>query len=322
MNLSASYRGRFGAYSESELDFVDHDFRARVEAAPATRHRTSAEFRFLREAEDFGTGQAEFADSLDDQIVDTTVEFAAGYAYGAAEARGNVGAGFSVEDRSFSNLDAITDGDDFTSIGPSVYFSYRVSPDTRLRLETQFRELDFDADSRDRTTLGVFAGLDLAATERTGGTARLGISESDFDQAGIDNRTTFVANVNIYFRPSSINSFTLIVNRNLQTVDNAVDGVGESVDTDLQLAWQYAWTPRFSTRLVLDSDINDRECPNFDTTTIGAAIEFNVGIRRWLSAGVGVGTETRSIDVCEGVEDDGSLDYDRNSIGVHVTATL
>ena len=323
LELNATYRGRFGTFSESALDFVDHDLRASVEAKPATRHNVSANFRYLQEAEDFGTGQAIFETNADDQIIDRTASLNFGYAYGAAAAQGNIGGGLTLVDRTFSGLDDITDGDDSTSIGPFVYFSYRVSPDTRLRLEARFLDRDFDADNRDRSEIGLFAGADLAATDRTGGSVRLGVTESDFDLAGVNNRTTFVADVNVYFQPTSRTRLDLLFGRDFQTVDQAVDGVGESVVDDFRLSWRQNWTARFSTRVNFDVDNIDRECPGtVDTLTSGGSIDFDVNIRRWLSVGAGYGFTRRTADVCDAGQDNDSFEFDLNSYTVHVTATL
>ena len=321
--LNATYRGRFGTYSESALDVVDHDLRASVEAKPATRHNISAEFRYLQRTEEFGTGQAIFDTNADDQIVDRTASLNFGYAYGAAAARGNVGGGLILRDESFSGLDEITDGDDFTSVGPFLFFSYRVSPDTRLRLEARFLNLDFDADSRDRNEISLFAGANLDATDRTGGSVRLGVTESDFDLSSVSNRTTFVADINLYYRPTNRTRFDLSFGRNFETVDQAVDGVGESVVDDFQLSWRQNWTARFSSRVNFDVDNINRECPGtVDTLSSGGSIDFDLNIRRWLSIGAGYGIERRTADVCDADQDEGSFEFDLNSFSVHVTATL
>jgi len=321
LELNASYRGRYGSFDESALNFTDHDLRASLAAAPAKKHRTSINFRLLQEAEEFGTGQAAFVEGLDDQIVDTSTSLSAGYTYGARDARGNVGAGVSFLNRSYSDVGILTDGDDYTSFGPFLAFSYRVSADTRLRVETRFITQDYDADSRDRNTISFLVGADLEATDRTGGRIRLGISEADFDAAGVENRTTFVADVDLFYRPREYSRFDLSVRRDLETIDASANGVGESIRDDIQFTWSYGWTSRFSTRLRIDTDRIDRVCPNIDTLTSGVSLNFDIGIRRWLSVGAGAGTSRRTADTCD-VEDDGSRDYQRNSLGVHVTMTL
>jgi len=321
LELNASYRGRYGSFSESALNFTDHDLRASLAAAPAKKHRTAFNFRLLQEAEEFGTGQAAFVAGQDDQVVDTSTSLSAGYTYGARDARGNIGAGFSFLNKSYNDLGTITDGDDYTAFGPFLAFSYRISADTRLLVETRLFAQDYDADSRDRNTISFLVGADLEATDRTGGRIRLGLSEADFDAAGIEDRTTFVADVDLYYRPRQHSRFDLSVRRDLATVDASADGVGESVRDDVQFTWAYGWTSRFSTRLRIDTDRIDRVCPNIDTLTSGVSLNFDIGIRRWLSVGAGAGISRRTADACD-VEDDGSRDYQRNSLGVHVTMTL
>jgi len=321
LELNASYRGRYGSFSESALNFTDHDIRASIGAAPATRHRTALSFRFLQEAEEFGTGQAAFFAGQDDQVVDTSTSLNAGYTFGARDARGNIGGGFTFLNRAYNDVGDITSGDDFTTVGPYVAFSYRISPDTRLRLEARFITQDYDADVRDRNTISLLAGADLAATDRTGGRIRFGVSEADFDAADVNNRTTFVADVDLYYRPREHSRFTLNYTRGLETIDASADGVGESVRDDIQLAWRYDWSSRFGTRLAIDADLIDRVCPNIDTLSTGASLGFDVQIRRWVSIGAGVSTRRRTADACDAPEDD-SLDYQRNSVAATITMTL
>jgi len=321
LELNASYRGRYGSFSESALNFTDHDLRASLAAAPAKKHRTAFNFRLLQEAEEFGTGQAAFVAGQDDQVVDTSTSLSGSYTYGARDARGNIAGGFSLFNKSYNDLGTITDGDDYTAFGPFLAFSYRISADTRLLVETRFITQDYDADFRDRNTISFLVGADLEATDRTGGRIRLGLSEADFDAAGVEDRTTFVTDVDLFYRPREYSRFDLSVRRDLETIDASANGVGESIRDDIQFTWSYGWTSRFSTRLRIDTDRIDRVCPNIDTLTSGVSLNFDIGIRRWLSVGASAGTSRRTADACD-VEDDGSLDYQRNTLGVHLTMTL
>ena len=322
LELSATYRGAYGVFSESELDFTDHDLRARVEAAPGIRHRTSAEFRVLQEAEELGTGQTAFVFDADELVVETNTTLDLAYAFGAREARGNIGGGLRLGDRSFNTVGDVTDGDDFTLAGPFGFFSYRLSPDTRLRAEIRFATLDFDADSRDRDTTSFIVGADLAATDRTGGRIRVGVSESQFDSDAVSDETTLITDISFYYRPVSFSRFDFIFNRDFETVDEDTNGVGESVIDDIRFTWSHDWTGRFSTRLSLESDGIDRECPNIDTLTNSASLEFSVNIRRWISVGAGAGTERRTADACAEAGDLSDFEYDRTRFGVHLRATL
>lgn len=322
LELSATYRGQYASYSESILNFTDHELELRVSAAPGSRHRTFAEFNFSQEHEDIGTGQTLFNTGVDDQIVETGVSLQLGYAFGAASAKGNVGGGFLVGSTSYNDVGTLTDGDDNSVVRPYAFFSYRLSPDTRLRTEIRAANRDYDADNRDRSELTYLVGLDLAATDRTGGTLLVGVTDADYDQAGISSTNQVVANINLYYKPRSTSRFDIRFNRDLDTVDDDPDGSGESIVDTARLRWRQEWTRRFSTTLNLERVQRDRECPNVDTTTDTLGLEFGVNIRRWLSVGAGVGTDHRSADACDPTEEPGIRDYDRTTIGVHLTATL
>jgi len=322
LRLSSTYSGNYGRYSEDALDFTDHDLSARIDAAPSSKHRTIGEISFTRETDEFGTGQGALVPDLNEKIVKTNFSFDAGYSFGAKNARGNVGGGLSVGSTSYNDVGTITDGDDFSSVRPYGFFSYRLSVDTRLRAEIRYGVLDYDEDRRDRDAISFLVGADFAATDRTGGRVRFGTTRSDFDAQDVSDTTTVVADVNMYFRPRSFSRFDLVLNRDFQTVDDAEDGVGESVVDNITLSWSHDWTGRFSTRARLDTDRIDRDCPNIDTVTNQASLEFGVNIRRWLSVGAGVGTTRRTADVCDASVEPDSRDYERNSVSIHLKATL
>lgn len=322
LELSASYRGKYASYSESVLDYTDHDLSLQVQAAPATRHRVGAELTLHQEHEELGTGQTQLDTNLEDQIVTTDVILNTNYAYGAVNAQGNVGGGLTLVSRSFNDVGPITEGDDYSNIWPYAYFSYRLSPDTRFRAEIRYAVLDYDEDLRDRSELTLLGGLDLAATSRSGGRVRLGVTNANYDNASVSDSTEFVADIDLYFKPKSYSRFDLTFQRNLDTVDGDPAGVAESVQDNATLVWTQDWTARITTKLLLETDRVDRTCPNIDTITDSAGLEVSVNIRRWIAVGAGVGTRQRSATAC--VQGDGSneLEFDETVYGLHVMATL
>lgn len=322
LQLSASYSGAFGSYSESILDFNDHNLAFRVDAAPGVRHRAFGEFSVTKTHEDLGTGQATFVENPTEQVVSTRVKLRTRYTFGVPSAKGNAGGGVDIGTQIFNDVGTITDGDDNSEITPYVFFSYRLSPDTRLVTQVNFKLTDYDQDRRDRTEIGFLAGLELTATARTGGSVKFGVSRANFKAAGISDTSQLISDVNLYFKPRSYSRFDLVFNRSFLTVDEDATGSGASLVNDARLSWRHEWTSRFSTLASLKSNQVERNCPNNDSVNNTAGLELNVKVRRWLTLGAGVSSVSRSTDLCDTTIPADEFDTDRTTIGVHIIGSL
>ena len=323
LEISAGYQGRYGAYSESVLNFDDHTLGLNVTANPHTRHQISGAFSITREHDELGTGQAIFAQNADEQIESTRVVLRTDYRYGAKNARGQLGTGLFISNELFSNLEEITEGDDNTVVRPYALFSYRVSPDTRLVTEARFGVFDFDEDRRDRDQLSFLTGFDFNPTARTGGRLRLGVTRDDFDTADVSDTTTFVADINVFYRLRSFSRIDLRLNRDLETIDNSLTGSGEVIIDDLQLSWAHEWSSRISSTARYRIQRFDRPCPTIDSRTDTLEFQVGVNIRRWISVGVSVSDTRRDVeDSCDAPTDSGAEDFDLQRFGLFLTTTL
>lgn len=322
LKLSAAYSGVYGNYSESNLNFNDHDITFRIDAARGARHRAFGEFTIEKTHENLGTGQTTFTPNVTEQVESTRVGLNAGYTFGVASAKGNVGVGLIVGTQTFNDVATITEGDDNSEITPYVFFSYRLSPDTRFVTEASFKLTDYDEDRRDRTEIGTLVGLDMAATARTGGSLRFGVSQADFDVAGVSDTSQVISDVNLYFRPRSYSRFDLVFSRRFVTVDNDDTGAGASLVNSGRLSWRHAWSSRFSTLASLGLTQNERNCPNNDTASNSAGIAFNVEIKRWLTVGAGVTSVSRTVDLCDSTLTQSDFDAEGTTLGFHVIGSL
>jgi len=322
LELTASYKGEYASFSESDVNYTDHKLALRADARPGSKHRVFGSFSIDNQHEAIGTGQTAFVSGVTEQIVSTGVELQGEYAYGSANAQGNVGGGLVIATETFNSVGNLTTGDDNTEVRPYAFFTYRLSPDTRLRTQVNLGILDFDEDRRDRTELTFLVGLDLAASARTGGTVRIGVNQANYDTGQIDDTNTLVSDINLYFKPRSFSRFDLTFNRSLRTVDNEPNGAGESIVSIARLGWRHEWSSRFSTLASWRLNRTQRECPNNDTATNTAGIEFDVSVRRWLSVGAGVASVRRKAALCDPTLTIDAFDYDRLTFGVHLKATL
>lgn len=322
LKIRGNYLGEFGSFAESGRDYDDHRLSLRIDASPGIRHRTFGVFSVRKATEAFGTGQTAFEESFSGQIERTNVLLEAGYRYGAQSAKGNVGGGVRIGTETYSDLGAITRGDDNTEMTPYAYFSYRLSADTKLFTELSFKVTDYDEDRRDRNEIGFSTGVELAATERSGGAVAVGVSRADYDTEGVSDTSQVISEINLYFRPRSYSELQFKFSRSFVTVDEDDTGPGASLVNKANLDWTHEWTSRFSTLLTTQLSQTERTCPNNDSSTSSVGLEFDVKIRRWLSVGAGINNFSRSATVCDPSIADDAFDSDSTKVGVHLKGTL
>lgn len=322
LKISVSYDGVYGSYSEPELDFNDHDLTFRIDTSPGVRHRAFGEFSVSRSFEPLGTGQTTFVENPTKQVVSTQVRLETGYTFGVASAKGNLGGGLRIGTQTFNDVGEITQGDDNSEITPYAFFSYRLSPDTRFVTEVRFRLTDYDEDRRDRTEIGVLAGFDIAATERTGGRLRFGISQADYNTVGVSDTSQAISDVNLYFNPRSYSRLELTFSRTFITVDQDNTGPGAALVNSGRLTWNHEWTSQFSTLASLGLTQIERNCPNNDSAANSAGLEINVKVKSWLTAGAGVKSTSRTAALCDPTVATDGFDADSTSVGIHVIGSL
>lgn len=322
LELRASYSGSYGAFSESILDYVDHQLTLAANASPAKRHRGSVAFNYSRSHEPIGTGQTALDSNQSDQVVSNDVSLVTRYTYGNRTAKGNLGGGLRLSTQTFNDVGTITQGDDNSVLRPFAFFSYRVSPDTRLRAEIEYTVFDYDEDRRDRVETAFLVGLDLAPAARTGGRIRVGVSNANFETAGISDRSQFIADINFYYRVREYSRFNLVFNRKLETVDEDATGAGESIVDNASLSWNHDWSSLVSSTTRIGLSVVDRECPNIDTATSDLGFSLKTNIRRWLTLGAGVNYVKRNADLCDTTQASDASDYDLTSFRVFLRTTL
>ena len=324
LSLDAQYIGAYGTFSEDGLDYDDHYLALRGVGDLSSKQRLLTRLSFAKAFEAQGTGQTSgVLDPLDEQIEVSSIAAQFEYAYGAREALGNLRGGLVLGSNNYSNLEAFTEGDDFTYVRPYGVFSLRLSPDTRLLAEVRFETLDFDDDRRDRTEVALLTGVEMSSSSKLGGEARIGMSKASFDENSDDDTTELIAEVGLQYSPVSYSRFNIDYDRGLKTVDQSSNNAGSSVVDDARIVWTHDWSSRFQTQSTLSWDNIDRECPSIDDQTIGFGLELNFQIRRWLQFGISGDQISRTVTDCDdtvGATDE--LEYDRSVVGAHVRATL
>ncbi|MBX2880252.1 MAG: hypothetical protein KTR32_09990, partial [Granulosicoccus sp.] len=147
-----SYRGRFAAFDEDELDFADHFLTLNAGQGISRRLRLSGSLGFAREHSDTFTNLAlGSAEGAQEQVSFDTLRANASLTYGAAAAKGNVRIGFGLQNRSPNNFESLVGNSGFDSARTFAEFLLRISSDTRFVTGIEYSDVDYDRGAtRDR----------------------------------------------------------------------------------------------------------------------------------------------------------------------------
>lgn len=324
VSLLGSYRGRYNSSSEEALNFADHTLSFEANAELSSRKRVDALLSLNFGHEDLGINLTRGNADEDSGLVQyTDIKASASYRYGADRARGNITVGLDLQDFGYSSRSDVTAGRSFSFFEPFAAFSYRLSGDTRAVTELRFATVNFDNSDRDRTDLSFLAGMDFAATGKTGGRFRAGVTQSQPDLSGLDASNEFVIRGQLFWEPTSFSRFTLTGERALENEGSSLvntDAVA-AISNSVRLDWNHEWSSRVSHTASLQNLMIDQACPDRNNNRLFANVEVNFQVRRWISLGFSGGGANAVYTDCPG-EDNTELDFERTRFGAHVRATL
>ena len=290
-------------------------------SAVAPRWRLS----YRRDHEAFGFDLTRgLADQLDEPVAFDEFALRGSFRYGVVDARGNLEAGVRVRSRSYANLEEITDGRDFDTVAPYGLFSYRLSGDTRALLELRYDGCHPRVGTGRSGELSLFGGLEFAATGRFRGAARLGVTNSRYDDEARDSETLFVSETRVDYLIREYITLGLSYERELDDVGTRrEDGstARQTIADELRLTWAQDWSSRISHLAYLARGQRDRACPDPTTTRLIGGLEIDYALRRWLDFGLSVEAERRDGDRCEGDASE-PLEFDQLLYGAYVRVSL
>ena len=326
LTLSGSYDGEYAKSGESVLEHADHRLQLSVEADANKRLRGDGSIVYRRGHFEPGANFSRgLGTALTEPVTFDQFELAANGRYGAVGARGNVGFGLRAIRRSYTNLDFLTAGRDYTFVEPYLRFSLRVAGDTRGFVELRAADVDFGTSLQDRQDVSLFGGVSFAPTTRTFGEFLVGVADSSYDDAARANDSTVVVEGTLRYQPREYSRLQLRLRRDL---DNAAgvtlsSAVAAAVTSTVRLDWEYDWSERVSQRVFAGYESIERTCPDQSQQTTEGGLELALNVRRWLEVGGSLGAATRAGDGCA-VEADGreDLDYDLVSYGIFVRGRL
>lgn len=323
ISIEAEYKGEYNNSDVSAGSYADHSLRFETTAELSKRFRTGASLALLSEHQDLGTRLTRgIADENTDAVEFNQTGFNVFGTYGAAQARGNISFGLTLDALNFTNQAALTDGQNYLSVEPYGVFSLRVSPDLRALAELRLASTSYDNRLLDRSEATVLFGVDISTTRKLSGQIKVGGTLTEYDNDSLRDTSQLTIRTGLNYKPVEYSAFSLVLSRGTDRLsDNAATVDQASITDVLRLGWRHNWSSRVFHRAGLTRRARTEDCPTGDLITNTASYELNLNVRRWLEFGLGGSGSSRDAKSCDGtnVSDD---DFTRTRVGVHIRATL
>ena len=323
--LQAEYSGNYGLNSESALDYVDHSVSFGASTEFTKRKSGNVTLSIHQGHEELGTNLTSGnGDNFDEQVTFYDFDLAGRFQYGARQARGNIATGLTIHHHQPSSLKSLSSATEYTLFRPFATFSLRVSPDTRFVTEIRYGLYDYAASTRDRTDLSLLSGLTFSPTGKIQGSFRIGVTRVSYDSGNRGDSTGLVADANLTYQLVSYSRLNLRFSRKFDNTGRSTSDINglEAFSGSVQLDWLHNWSGRVSHRAYIGQNSTSYDCPEVSESTLFGGIEASVNVNRWLEIGAGISRDSRKGDQCEATDVNDELEYDRQTIGAFVRATL
>jgi hypothetical protein len=295
-------------HSVHNADNTDHYLTGEAAFAFDARNRLKLQAGYSKTEDTVDTAVAGQLDKF------TTKNVGGVYTYGAETAKAQVDVGANYLSKRTDNSGNVNAEKEYDATTVNSIFYYRVAPKTKALAEIRHTDYDYELNTStlDSTNMAYLVGATWEATARTTGTVKFGYEEKDFDSSLRKDRESPMWEVGVSWAPRTYSTFSLNARR---AFDEGDDGASVIKSQNIGANWKHYWLERLYSEVsysITEKKYQDVRRTD-DLQTFGLGLTYEA--RRWLDIGVGYKyTENESTL--------GSESYDRNIVGVSVTASL
>lgn len=312
------YEGQAASFDTVDEDnYFDSQVFLTGDLQPLSRHRVEFDARYKHGHDSFGSNRTEGQSALVDRELDIWDEtgLALKYTFGQREAMLNLYARAGVTDKEYdTNRTAPANpafGTRFLDYGAALVGGgviYRLSAKTRVVLDLEQQELDYDTDftpAFDGDSQRALVGLRWLATAKTSGEALIGYYARNFDDSAREDVSGIDWQVRVDWLPRSRSRLSLTTGRLVrETYLLGEDFINEQY---LQLGWRQDWSRRLYSETELGFFRHQFEGTARDDDSLAGRATMYYRLTRRLTAKGGIEHSNRDSSAS-------SLDYDRNVI--------
>jgi len=237
-----SYLGDYAKFKENkDADYYDHDLSARIDLIHSLRFSSRFEARYQDEHEDPSAINRLQLNINEYNKYEQSFALA-GMSYGTEESIGRVDLNYRFADKNYINneLDFL----DHKNNELTLTFSYRIAPQTKVYIETEYNDLDYNNTGvieLDNKYKRYSAGISWKYSEVITGNLNAGYQERDYSDETIRNVDGLAYDAQVIWNATSYTS--AIINSRKESIDSTIENSGGFVRTSYSLDLKHELTP-------------------------------------------------------------------------------
>jgi hypothetical protein len=325
------YKLAGGRYASSrDDDYVDHFVNADATWQLNSRNKVAVRGNYDIAHEDRGSDTSGIAslalqepDEYESSILGGT------YTFGAATTPGRLVLDLEGYDKKYTNHRETTAERDRNDKKATGTFYWSVSSATKLLVEGEYTDIDYDQSRPDTDRRGDydgslargFVGVEWDISGKTTGTVKVGYQEKEFDSINRKDYSGTSWDAAMTWSPKTYSTFTLSSGNKPQESS----GIGDFIDAEnITVGWQHGWSDNINTSVYLmalnEDYVNSFNDRNDDSINAGVSVDYT--IKRWVSVSLAYDysdkdSSVRSVDGLA-LPLRSSFDFDRNKFTLGV----
>ena len=241
LKLDSSYKLEQGIYDKNSADdYVDQNLNvdAGYELSARSQFSVEAAYNVGHDARGSAKGD-EGSVSIDpDEFNEMTA--GVGYTFGSASASMNLDLSAQSYQKRYDNNETVTANREHDKINLKAKLSYTVSSATDLLLSVSSADISYeDSAEREGTENVALIGASWDISGATTGEFKIGLSEREFDLAGVDTETNLNWEGNLTWQPLSYSTVTVFTSQ----ASAETSGAGNFIDSSYSLlSWGHEYS--------------------------------------------------------------------------------
>ena len=316
--LDSSYTLEQGIYDKnSDDDYVDQNLSVGGDYELNARNQLTADaiYNVGHDARGSAKGGENNISIKPDEFNEVTA--GVGYTFGSESAPFNIDLSAKSYQKRYDNNEDVTETREHDKVSVAAKLAYTVSSATSLLLSVSSAEIDYVSNedaalSREGSENTVLVGASWDISGATTGEFKIGVSEREFDQAGIDTETNLNWEGNLTWQPLSYSTVTVSTSQ----ASAETSGAGNFIDSSYSLvSWGHEYTNFVSAGIKASYGEDEYEGTSRNDINTAYGVQVTYSPRNFLDVTVAYDLEERNSNVA-------NLDSEANIFSLGLTLAL
>ncbi|QUM78287.1 outer membrane beta-barrel protein [Moritella sp. 24] len=308
--FSFAYQARQSLYGDNtDLNYTDHQFHARLSRDMNKRHRLAFSYQFDIGHDPANTGISEGNEQITTPAIFYTQSTQLSYSYGSKTSKAILEPRFGFNDKRYddnSGNDVSMANFDEYNYGLSIY--YNIAASLKILFDMSSTTSDYAGNNKQKDSQNglVYTGLNWDITGKTKGSLKVGYEKINFADSTKDSQASPSWDIGVSWYPKTYSVFTL---NTKQKITQAILNTDSIKTNSNSISWQHKWRHNLSSSLSYNNLREKYQSSAREDISNAINISFSYQFRYWLAFGLSYEYKDKS-------SSESQFEYDKNIYGL------